>query len=294
MVNEVLELLDVHRGGTYLDMTVGTGGHAEAILSASAPDGKLIGVDLDGAQLEEARRYLEPFIGRVKLMQGNYSQVDSTFAELGVSQVDGVVLDLGVSSWQLSHAERGFSLRLDGEIDMRYDPTSGTKAATVLKEASAAELEAIFREFGEERFSRRIARAIVRRRETQPIRSTSDLRELVKRGVPSGRRRLHPATRVFQALRILVNRELDNLKLAPERLPVLLKPQGRLAVISFHSLEDRIVKWTFRQQAQAGIYRILTKKPLRSSVEERSRNPRARSAKLRAVKKLTPSKLAPE
>lgn len=281
-----MKTLEVASGRTYLDLTVGTGGHAEAILKASAPDGKLIGLDCDGEQLEVAKRHLRIFANRVKLVKGNFSQVDSILDRLDVSQVDGAVLDLGVSSWQLSEDRRGFSLWLDDEIDMRFDRSSGTKAATVLASASPAALERIFREFGEERFSRRITRAIVARRKEQAVRTTGELRTLVEKVVPRRRWRIHPATRIFQALRIYVNRELENLKLVLEKLPARLKPEARLAVISFHSLEDRIVKQTFRELARVGSYEVLTKKPLRPSAGEVSRNRRARSAKLRAVKRL--------
>ena len=265
MVEEVLKLLDVTSGRAYLDLTVGTGGHAAAILDASAPDGKLVGIDWDGEQLEVARGYLRTFGDRVKLVKGNFSQVDIILKGSSVSHLDGALIDLGVSSWQLSRAERGFSLRLDAGIDMRFDRSSGTSAATVLQRGSQARLEKIFREFGEERFSRRIARAIVARRKEEPIRTSGQLRSLVERVVPARRWRIHPATRIFQALRIFVNRELDNLELVLEKLPARLGPGARLTVISFHSLEDRMVKQTFRKQAREGFYEILTKKPLRPS-----------------------------
>jgi 16S rRNA (cytosine1402-N4)-methyltransferase len=288
MVEEVLKLLDVSSGGAYLDLTVGTGGHAEAILEASAPDGKLLGIDWDGEQLEAAKGCLRGYSNRVRLVKGNFSEVDIILKRWGVSQVDGALVDLGVSSWQLSQGERGFSLRLDDRIDMRFDRTCGSRAAVVLETASQAGLERIFKDFGEERFSRRIARAIVARRKEEPIRRTGQLRALIERAVPRRRWRIHPATRVFQALRIYVNRELDNLELVLGKLPALLRPGARLAVISFHSLEDRIVKQTFGKQAREGFYQVLTRKPLRPSASEVSRNRRARSAKLRAVRRLPP------
>lgn len=300
---EVLALLEPRPGGRYLDGTVGGGGHARLILEASAPDGVLLGLDQDPEALRRAAEVLAPFGGRAMLRHRNFSAAAEVLAELGWDGVDGMLLDLGVSSFQLDEASRGFSFRTDAPLDMRMDPTAGQAAAEVVNTAEAQELARIFREYGEERWAGRIARRIVKVRQERPLTTTLQLAELVRETVPGGRvpGRIHPATRVFQALRIHVNRELEHLSEGLSRGIDLLKPGGRLAVISFHSLEDRIVKHFFLQEARGCIcpprlpvcrcghlprVELLTRKGVRPTEAETEANPRARSAVLRAVRRL--------
>jgi 16S rRNA (cytosine1402-N4)-methyltransferase len=303
MPGEVLELLLPRSGGLYLDGTVGGGGHARLLLEASAPDGQLVGLDRDPAALAKAVATLRPYGGRVHLEHANFVEAGAVMARLGISGFDGILLDLGVSSHQLDTAERGFSFRQDAPLDMRMDPTQGQTAAALLASATAEELRQIFRDYGEERFAGRIARRIVARRETAPLLRTVDLAELVRDAVPGGRvpARIHPATRVFQALRIAVNGELDHVARGVAGAIDLLIPGGRLAVISFHSLEDRIVKRLFLEEAKGCIcpprlpvcqcghlprVELLTRKGLRAGEVELDANPRARSAVLRGVRRI--------
>jgi 16S rRNA (cytosine1402-N4)-methyltransferase len=280
LLDEVLELLAVRPGGLWVDGTVGLGGHAAALLRASAPDGRLLGLDRDGETLERARAALGPRSDRVRLEPGDYREIPQ---RLGDERADGILLDLGISSAQLDDPERGFSFQADGPLDMRMDRREGETAADVVNHLPEKELADLIYAYGEERASRRIARAIVRARDRTPIRTTGELAEIVRRAVPRGaRQRLHPATRTFQALRIHVNRELDGLGPALERIAGCLAPSGRMAVIAFHSLEDRAVKTAFRGLAHRG-FGLLTKKPVRPSEAEARANPRARSARLRAV-----------
>lgn len=300
LAQEVLALLAPAAGGIYLDGTVGGGGHARLILE-SAPGSRLVGIDRDPAALRKAQEVLAPYGDRVILRHRRFSEAAEVLAEIGVEALDGMLLDLGVSSHQLDTAERGFSFRADASLDMRMDPTEGLTAAQVLHTAGEQELVRIFREYGEERYAGRIARRIVRTRSERPLETTGDLAELVRDAVPGGRvpSRIHPATRVFQALRIHVNGELEQVETGIRAGLDLLKPGGRLAVISFHSLEDRIVKQFFQQQAKGCIcppripictcghlprVDLLTRKGVRASEEEVALNPRARSAVLRAVR----------
>jgi len=290
LVAEVVEAIQPRRGGVYLDATVGLGGHAAAILERSAPSGRLIGLDRDPHALALARERLAPYGERVTLVQAAFASLEETLKRLGVHAVDGALMDLGVSSYQLEASGRGFSFQRDEPLDMRMDPTGGATAAELLRQSDAATLEYLFRVYGEERLSRRLAEAIVEARRRNPIRTTGDLVRVVERIVP-GRGRLHPATRVFQALRIAVNDELGQLETA---LPAALKALalgGTLVVIAFHSLEDRLVKRTFRAASKReGDYELLTKKPIVPSESERRRNPRCRSAKLRAIRRVNGSK----
>jgi len=284
LLAEALELLAVRPGGLWVDGTVGLGGHAAALLRASAPDGRLLGLDRDTETLERARAALAGFGDRVRLDAGDYREIPQ---RLGDERADGVLLDLGISSAQLDDPERGFSFQSDGPLDMRMDRREGTTAADVVNHLPEKELADLIYAYGEERQSRRIARAIVRSRERAPLGTTAELAEIVRRatrtGAPRGARRgLHPATRTFQALRIYVNRELEGLGEALERIAGCLAPEGRMAVIAFHSLEDRAVKNAFRDLARRG-WRQLTKKPVRPSEAETRANPRARSARLRAL-----------
>lgn len=301
--DEVLALLDPAPGGIYLDGTVGGGGHARLILEASAPDGRLIGLDRDPSALRKAAEVLAPFGDRVVLRHRNFSEAAGVLAELGIKGLDGMLLDLGVSSHQLDEASRGFSFRGEAPLDMRMDPTSGPTAADLVNTAAAEELARIFREYGEERWAGRIARRIVQVRQQHPLTTTRQLAELVRDAVPGGKApaRIHPATRVFQALRIQVNQELEHVSRGIAEAVDLLNPGGRLVVISFHSLEDRIVKRFFQEEAKGCIcpprlptcvcnhrprLEVLTRKGVRASDAEVEANPRARSAVLRAVRRI--------
>ena len=304
LLEEALALLNCRSGGIYVDGTVGGGGHARAILEGTSPDGLIVGIDRDDEALREASRVLAPFGPRVILAKGSFADLRDILAAHGIGPVQGILLDLGVSSHQLETAERGFSFSLEGPLDMRMDPSSGPSARDLIRSAREDELASIFREFGEERFARRIARAIIEHRRREPIENTVDLAALIARVVPGGareERRIHPATRVFQALRIAVNRELDHLERGLREGIETLAPGGRMAVISFHSLEDRLVKETFRSWEKTctcppGIpvctcrteakARVLTRKPLRPRPEETEANPRARSARLRAAARI--------
>ena len=299
LLKEAIDFLAVKPGGTYLDATVGLGGHSLEIAKRLGAAGHLIGFDKDAAALARAAVSLQPSavsegtgtrttisdqqtdFPAVTLMHGSFAEVGERVAP---ASLDGLLADLGVSSLQLSDPARGFSFQAEGPLDMRMNPMSGETAEQVVNHIDERELADVIYEFGEERRSRRIARAIVRSR---PIRTTQQLVEVVSAAARSMKHeRIHPATRTFQALRIFVNRELDDLKALLEAAPTVLKPGGRLVVISFHSLEDRIVKDALRDGAKQGWYRLLTKKPVTASEEEIDRNPRSRSAKMRAAEKV--------
>jgi len=282
LLEETLELLAVRPGGLWVDGTLGLGGHAEAVLRATAPDGRLVGLDRDEEALERARTRLVPFGARVRLAHADYREIP---ARLGDERASGILLDLGVSSLQLDDAERGFSFQREGPLDMRMDRSERGTAAELVNRMREGELADLIHEYGEEPFSRRIARAIERARQTEAIETTTRLAEIVRRAAPKSRRPgFHPATRTFQALRIRVNRELDGLGEAIERAAACLRSGGRLVVIAFHSLEDRAVKQAFRSLAGRD-FSLLTKKPLRPGDVELRRNPRARSARLRALRR---------
>jgi 16S rRNA (cytosine1402-N4)-methyltransferase len=291
LLDEVLEALNCLPGRVYADGTVGGGGHSRGILERSSPTGRVIGLDWDEEALERARRNLSPFAGRFELRRANYRDCRSVLESLSLPGVDGILLDLGVSSEQLESRHRGFSFRWEAPLDMRMSQDTTTTAQELVRKLPAAELESLLRNFGEERWARRIARNIVRARQKAPLRTTRDLVEVIERSVPPKRRGIHPATRTFQALRISVNEELNNLKTFLEGAPELLNPGGRLCIISYHSLEDRIVKNRFREWVRGEgrrtpPFRLLTPKPVVPSGEEVSRNLRSRSAKMRAVEKL--------
>jgi 16S rRNA (cytosine1402-N4)-methyltransferase len=280
LLDEVLELLAVRPGGLWVDGTVGAGGHAAAVLRATSPDGRLLGLDRDGETLARARDRLAEFGGRARLEHADYREMKD---RLGGEAADGILLDLGVSSLQLDEPGRGFSFQAEGPLDMRMDRSTGPTAKDLVNRMRERDLADLLYEHGEEPASRRIARAIVFARERKPIATTTELAEIVRRAAPRRRRPgLHPATRTFQALRIRVNRELDSLGEAFERIALCLRPGGRLAVIAFHSLEDRVAKEVFRALAARG-FRVLTRKPVRPGEDEVRRNPRARSARLRAI-----------
>jgi len=282
LLKEAIDFLAVKRGGTYLDATVGLGGHSYEIAKRLGAPGHLIGFDKDPAALERAHEKLKALDEppQITLIHGSFAEVGERIAP---ASLDGLMADLGVSSLQLGDAARGFSFQADGPLDMRMNPMSGDTAEQVVNHLDERELADVIYEFGEERRSRRIARAIVRSR---PIRTTKQLVEVISTAARSMKHeRIHPATRTFQALRIFVNRELDDLKALLEATPRVLKPGGRLVVISFHSLEDRIVKDALRD-GKDKYFSVLTKKPVIASEEEIDRNPRSRSAKMRAAERM--------
>jgi 16S rRNA (cytosine1402-N4)-methyltransferase len=301
LVAEVIASLQCRAGAVYVDGTLGGGGHAFEILRNSAPDGRLIGIDADGDALREAEKRLAPFGDRKILVKGNFADMETILSEMKIEKVEGILLDLGVSSHQLDTAERGFSFTLDAPMDMRMDRDRGPSAYDLVHTLSQEGLEGILRKFGEERMAGRIARAIVARRTLSPIRTTGDLAGIVTGALP--RTRIHPATRTFQAIRIAVNEELAGLQRALADGMGLLKPGGRFSVISFHSLEDRIVKNAFRTAEKGCIcppdlpvcacgrkptINVITRRPLVPGEAEIRDNPRARSAKLRTAKRIGP------
>jgi 16S rRNA (cytosine1402-N4)-methyltransferase len=284
MVAEVLEWLAPSRGGVFVDCTVGLGGHTRALLEAGAT--RVIGLDRDPAALIQAQRALDALEGRVELVHSDYRALEQVLAARNLDRVDGVLADLGVSSMQLDAPGRGFSFRRDEPLDMRMDTTAGPTAADAIRDVEESALADVIYEFGEERHSRRIARAIVRARGEGTIDTTGTLADIVRRAIPrKGYSRIDPATRTFQAIRIWVNRELDGLDAFLAAATRRLAPDARLAVITFHSLEDRIVKHTFRALQAEGAVKVLTKRPVMPTEAEVERNPRARSAKLRAVER---------
>ena len=289
LAEEALRWLRVEPGGTYVDATVGLGGHAVEI-AARLTSGRLIGLDRDAEALEIARGRLKTYEGRVVLVQTDFSKIDEVVREMHLPPLQGILADLGVSSVQLDTAERGFSFRLAGPLDMRMDSRMALTAADIVNETAEAELADLLYRFGEERDSRRIARAIVRAR---PIRSTEHLATVVAGARTSrGRQKLHPATKTFLALRIAVNRELEELGQFLDRAPATLAPGGRWVVLSYHSLEDRMVKQEFRRLSGQGVMTVLTRKVIRPTEREIAANPRARSAKMRVAEKLMPSQPA--
>jgi 16S rRNA (cytosine1402-N4)-methyltransferase len=304
-VDEVMSTLAPAPGSLQIDATVGGGGHTERILEATHPDGRLLGLDADGAAIARVGDRLRPRFGdRLVLRRANFREVGRVAPEAGFDLVDGCLFDLGLSSFQLADAERGFGIRTGGPLDMRFDTSRGVPATELLTTLDATELTALFRRYGEEPQAGRIARAIVEARKTAPISTAEELAALVQRVAPAsprGRRRLHPATRVFQALRIAVNEELDALQEALAAAVELLRPGGRLVVLSYHSLEDRIVKRFFQSERRGCIcppelpvcvcgrnprLRLVTRRSVTPSPTEIATNPRARSARLRAAERL--------
>jgi len=281
LLEEVMELLAVRAGGVYVDGTLGLGGHASEVLRRSTPGGRLLGFDRDPEALARATVVLAPFGERAQLQHARYSQIPQRVEE---GAADGLMLDLGVSSLQLDDAARGFSFRREGPLDMRMDPYDETSAADVVNRMREAELADVIYQYGEERRSRQIARAIVEARRGAGITTTTHLAEIVRRAARGPRGDIDPATRTFQALRIYVNGEITELTSSLPALARRLKPGGRMAVIAFHSLEDREVKNAFRELGKDG-FRVLTKKPVRPGEAEIARNPRSRSARLRAIER---------
>ncbi len=298
LLHEVVSGLPIESGGHYIDATVGAGGHAREILEDSSPDGRLLGLDRDPAALQAAGEGLAEFGERFILVHASFAKLGDVARAHGFSPADGVLFDLGLSSLQLADAQRGFSFMSEGPLDMRFDPTSmGPTAADLINELSAEGLADLFYEFGEERQSRRIAAAVV---EARPVHTTRELVEVIEGTVGRRRGRLHPATLVFQALRIAVNEELSALKVALPQAVGLLRPGGRLAVIAFHSLEDRIVKRFIRRESKncvcprelpictcdhTATLRVINRKPVYPTREEMAANPRSRSARLRIAER---------
>lgn len=290
LVDEVLAFLSPHPDGIYVDATLGEGGHAEAILHASSPHGRLVGIDRDAEVLAVARQRLERFGARLQVIHGHAGTMRNILEGLHVPTVDGILLDLGVSSYQLETANRGFSFVREGPLDMRMDRTDEQTAADLINTLDEIGLVTMIQHYGEERWARRIARAIVRARRLAPLQTTRDLAALVTQVIPPAARRprIHPATRTFQALRIAVNQELASLQDTLSDAITCLAQGGKLCVIAYHSLEDRIVKRTFQTlERQVGDathqVQVLTRKPVTVSAAERRANPRARSAKLRVL-----------
>jgi 16S rRNA (cytosine1402-N4)-methyltransferase len=285
LLDEVVEALAPGPGALLLDGTVGAGGHSFALLERAGPAGRLLGLDRDPQALEIARARLD---SRATLVHASFDEAPAVAARLGLGDFDAILLDLGVSSMQLDRPERGFGFSREGPLDMRMDPAAEVTAATIVNEAEEEELADLIWRLGEERFSRRIAREIVRARKSGPITTTRALSEAIERVVPRpkpGKKTIHPATRTFQALRIAVNEELSRLERALPALFELLRPAGRLGVISFHSLEDRPTKQLFRKLKDEGRAVAVTRKPVVAGDAEIARNPRARSAKLRVVER---------
>ncbi|OGX11018.1 MAG: 16S rRNA (cytosine(1402)-N(4))-methyltransferase [Omnitrophica WOR_2 bacterium GWB2_45_9] len=306
MRQEALKALNLKPGQTIVDATVGTAGHSLEILKAISPGGRLIGIDRDEDSLVIAKERLAEFNSQVggstarfttggparptiDIAHGDFRDINKILNGLKVKKIDGILFDLGVSSYQLDSKERGFSFRYDAPLDMRMDKTSYILAYDLVNNLTEKEISDILWMFGEERWHNRIARYLVRERSHSPVATTGQLRDIVLRAIGrpfSPGQRIHPATRTFQALRIAVNRELEALEEALRAVPELLKKNGRVCVISFHSLEDRIVKHNFKENSLKGIYRIITKKPLEAGDDETAQNPRSRSAKMRAASKI--------
>jgi 16S rRNA (cytosine1402-N4)-methyltransferase len=287
LLHEAVDFLRVRTNGTYADCTLGFAGHAEAILRQLGPEGHLIGFDRDPEAMELAKARLEGVLEELGSEAPKLTLIGEAFSSIGryikTASIDGLLADFGVSSLQLDEAHRGFSFQADGPLDMRMDTRSGPTAEQVVNEMNERELANLIYENGEERRSRTVARAIVRGR---PVTSTGQLARIVASAVPAMKHsHIHPATRTFQALRIYVNRELEEIRDLLEAAPAILKPSARLVVISFHSLEDRIAKDSLRDGAHKGIWEILTRKPVTAEEEETDRNPRSRSAKLRAAER---------
>jgi 16S rRNA (cytosine1402-N4)-methyltransferase len=285
LLQEVLDLLDVKKGKLYIDATLGGGGHSRGILEKG---GRVLGIDVDQDALDYVRRFLqegENKIENITLVRGNFRDIDAIAKDLEFINVDGILFDLGVSSYQLDTPERGFSFQ-EGPLDMRMSKDLVVTAKDLVNGLTRNELRQLFERFGEERFAKKIAHAIVEQRKKHPIETTKELADIIKRAVPYQQCRIHPATRVFQALRIVVNDELANIRTALPKALSLLRRGGRIVVISFHSLEDKIVKKQFDEWEQRGLVKIITKKPIVPGREEKLKNRRSRSAKLRAIEKL--------
>ena len=283
LLGDVLRFLNPSADGVYLDATLGGGGHTEAILRASAPTGRVLGLDRDPEAIRRTGKRLASYGERLRTVHGSFADLRTHIEEDGNQAVNGIVADLGLSSDQLGNPDRGFAFSLDGPLDMRFDPTQGPTASDLVNELAERQLADLIWEYGDERRSRAIARRIVSRR---PIETTKELRRAVVSVLGPRRRGIDPATRTFQALRIAVNQELAALEVFLEQTPRCLRPGGRLIVISYHSHEDRAVKLSFRERAQDPAFHVLTKKPVVADASALADNPRARSAKLRAIERV--------
>ncbi len=288
MLKEILEHLSLKGKKVIVDGTLGLGGHSKEILLSSDQSTLLVAIDRDARSLSMAQENLKEFADRSRFVHDNFRNIESVLSTLGIEKVDGIVLDLGISSFQLDDQSRGFSFMKDGPLDMRMDQSAKFPAAYYVNSFSETELSDIIKDFGEDRWHRRIARSIVTHRLKKPIETTLELATVVLKAMPPGRdwERIHPATRTFQAFRIMVNKELESLESALERCLSVLSVGGRLCVISFHSLEDRIVKRQFRRFSDVGQAKLITKKPLRPTEEETRVNPRSRSACLRVLERI--------
>lgn len=288
MKQEVCQLLITDKGGIYVDATVGMGGHAKEIISNLDQNGKLIGIDWDPEMLNIAAQNLSEYGRRVKLIGGNFANIDEILKKEGIFYISGLLLDLGVSSLHFDKASRGFSFKKEGPLDMRINPANPLTAYTIINTWPYQQIEHLIRICGE-KFSTKIARAIIEEREKKEIKTTTELAELITRIIPIKvqlKRTSHPATKTFLALRVAVNYEFENLTKVLQKVIHILAPGGRVAIITFHSLEDRIVKETFKFMAKMGGWKLVTKKPITPSQEEIELNPRARSAKLRVIEKI--------
>jgi 16S rRNA (cytosine1402-N4)-methyltransferase len=290
MLQEVLSYLDLGPGKIIVDATVGMGGHSFEIAGRILPGGKLIAIDRDKESLGIAQERLKSYGDNVEFVYGNFSEIDDVLKRLKIEKIDGIVLDLGVSMFQLMQPERGFSFTREGPLDMRLDRNSYISAYDLVNNLNEDEISNLLWSFGQERWHNRIARRVVEERQKHPITTTAELSEIVMRSIPSRYRkfhyRIHPATRTFQAVRIAVNRELEALEQVLARAIPLVAAGGRICVIAFHSLEDRVVKWAFRKAAGDGTVKILTPKPLTPTESEARLNPSSRSSKFRAAEKL--------
>ena len=289
MLNEVLNYLNLGPGKIIVDATIGTGGHSKVILEHILPGGRLIGIDRDQESLEVSRQRLHSFSDSCEFVHGNFIDIDKILESLNVKKVDGILFDLGISSFQLDDPHRGFSFQCEGPLDMRLDRDSYISAYDLINNLNEEEISTLLWNFGQERWHNRIARLLVQERERQPIATTLQLANIVSRSIPSRFRhrhyRIHPATRTFQAVRIAVNRELETLEVAINKAIAVLEKKGRICVISFHSLEDRVVKLNFRRASLGGLIEIITPKPLIAPQSEIDYNPSSRSSKLRVAQK---------
>jgi 16S rRNA (cytosine1402-N4)-methyltransferase len=287
MLQEALRFLNPQPGGIYVDGTLGLGGHSKAILQQIGPKGRLIALDCDASALDIAKKNLSDFKTQCVFIHSNYRDLALQLQMQQIEKIDGLLVDLGLSSFQIDDPQRGFSLRAKGPLDMRMDQSEPLSAFDLIHSLSEKELDSILDNYGQERWHHRIARILVSERTKEPIETTEDLTRIILNAIPAkrSRQKIHPATRTYQAIRIAVNRELESLERLLASAEELLRPGGRIVVIAFHSLEDRIVKNIFRDWGKEGKYHVLLKKPLRPSEEEIGRNPRARSARLRAVER---------
>ncbi|MDD2804275.1 MAG: 16S rRNA (cytosine(1402)-N(4))-methyltransferase RsmH [Elusimicrobiales bacterium] len=285
LAEETVNLLITEKKGTYVDATLGMGGHTARLLNALPPEGNVLGIDWDPEMAGVAARNLAPFGTRVKIAQGNFANIDEIVAREGIRSLSGALFDLGISSLHFDKPSRGFSLKHDGPLDMRINPDNPLTAYTIINQWPFEQIEHLIRVCGE-RHSGRIARAVLAARRVKPLETTAELAALIERVAPAHGEKIHPATKTFLALRVAVNYEFDNLTRGIQKILPLLKPGARLGIITFHSLEDRIVKETFRIMAKMGGWELVTRKPVKPSDEETASNKRARSAKLRVIEKL--------